>query len=79
MAFRKKLYTSLDEIQKDLDAFMDDYNTKRTNQGKHCQGRTPMEMFLAGAPIMTGGCPSRSRSRRPDRDFPGGPICQRKS
>lgn len=48
VAFRKKLYTSLDDIQKDLDAFMDDYNTKRTNQGKHCQGRTPMETLLAG-------------------------------
>lgn len=48
VAFRKKLYTSLDEIQKDLDAFMDEYNGRRTNQGKHCQGRTPMETFKAG-------------------------------
>lgn len=48
VAFRKKLYTSLDEIQKDLDAFLDEYNTRRTNQGKRCQGRTPMETFEAG-------------------------------
>ena len=48
VAFRKKLYTSLDEIQKDLDEFMDGYNNERTNQGKHCQGRTPMETFKAG-------------------------------
>jgi len=48
VAFRKKVYTSLDEIQQDLDIFMDDYNTKRTNQGRYCGGRTPMETFLAG-------------------------------
>ena len=48
VAFRKKLYTSLEEIQSDLDSFMEIYNTKRTNQGKRCQGRTPMETFTAG-------------------------------
>lgn len=48
VAFRKKLYTSLDDIQLDLDAFMNKYNYERTNQGKHCQGRTPMETFTQG-------------------------------
>lgn len=48
VAFRKKLYTSLEEIQIDLDQFMKQYNEERTNQGKHCQGRTPMETFNAG-------------------------------
>ncbi len=48
VAFRKRLYGSMQELQEDLDAFMHLYNTKRTNQGKHCQGRTPMETFLAG-------------------------------
>jgi transposase InsO family protein len=48
VAFRKKLYGSMKELQEDLDAFMQRYNTERTNQGKHCQGRTPMETFLAG-------------------------------
>jgi transposase len=46
VAFRKKLYTSLEEIQTDLDAFMQWYNEERTNQGRHCQGRTPMQTFL---------------------------------
>ena len=45
VAFRKKLYTSLEEIQVDLDEYMDRYNTKRTNQGKRCQGRTPRQTF----------------------------------
>lgn len=43
--FRKKVYTSLKEIQADLDAFLDEYNNRRTNQGKYCKGRTPMDTF----------------------------------
>lgn len=46
--FRKKLYTSLEEIQADLDEYMRYYNAERTNQGKHCKGRTPLETFLDG-------------------------------
>jgi len=48
VAFRKKVYRSLDEIQTDLDTFMKTYNQDRTNQGKHCKGRTPMETFTDG-------------------------------
>jgi len=48
VAFRKKLYRSLEEIQVDLDEFMKYYNEERTNQGKYCQGRTPMQTFLDG-------------------------------
>jgi len=48
VAFRKKVYTSLEEIQRDLDEFVYEYNHKRTNQGKYCQGRTPMETFSEG-------------------------------
>jgi len=45
VAFRKTLYTTLEGIQQDLDKYMDRYNTLRTNQGKHCKGRTPMDTF----------------------------------
>ncbi len=48
VAFRKKVYTSLEDIQTDLDMFMDHYNSERTNQGRHCKGRTPMETFKDG-------------------------------
>lgn len=48
VAFRKKLYRSIEEIQADLDEFMAWYNTERTNQGRYCQGRTPMQTFLEG-------------------------------
>jgi len=48
VAFRKKLYRSIEEIQTDLDIFMSWYNTERTNQGRYCQGRTPMQTFMDG-------------------------------
>ena len=48
VAFRKKLYRTLEEIQTDLDEFMDYYNRERTNQGRYCQGRTPHETFTDG-------------------------------
>ena len=46
IAFRKKLYTTLEALQKDLDEWMDRYNRERTHQGKMCCGRTPMQTFL---------------------------------
>ena len=36
MAFRKKLYGSLDALQQDLDAWLTIYNDQRTHQGKKC-------------------------------------------
>lgn len=43
VTFRKKLYGSMEELQKDLDEWMDYYNNHRTHQGKMCCGRTPIE------------------------------------
>lgn len=48
VAFRKKIYNSIDELQKDLDDWVVHYNHERTHQGKMCCGRTPMETFLDG-------------------------------
>jgi len=48
VAFRKKLYRSLEEIQADIDEFMRWYNTERTNQGRYCKGRTPMQTLTDG-------------------------------
>jgi transposase InsO family protein len=45
-AFRKKLYRSLEEIQQDLDKWLEDYNLNRTHQGKYCYGKTPMRTWL---------------------------------
>ena len=41
VAFRKKLYRSIEELQSDLDAWIEQYNTERTHEGKMCCGRTP--------------------------------------
>lgn len=48
VAFRKKIYKTLEEIQTDLDAYLIRYNELRTNQGRRCDGRTPMQTFLEG-------------------------------
>ena len=51
VAFRKRIYNTLDELQHDLDAWLNYYNNERTHQGKMCCGRTPMETFLVGKKI----------------------------
>ena len=51
VTFRKKLYGDLNELQKDLDVWMNYYNNERTHQGKICCGRTPMETLLEGKAI----------------------------
>ena len=51
VTLRKKLYVTLDELQKDLDEWMKYYNNTRTHQGKVCCGRTPMETLLDGKKV----------------------------
>ena len=48
VTFRKKIYSDIETLQTDLDEYMLEYNTKRTHQGKRCQGKTPMETFMEG-------------------------------
>lgn len=48
ITFRKKVYTTIDELQKDLDDWLNYYNHQRTHQGKMCCGRTPMQTLLDG-------------------------------
>jgi transposase InsO family protein len=51
VAFRRKLYLSLDELQTDLDAWLAYYNCERTHQGKMCCGRTPLQTLIAGKEV----------------------------
>jgi hypothetical protein len=51
VAFRKKLYDSIDALQADLDEWLHHYNHERTNQGKMCCGRTPIETMIDGKEI----------------------------
>ncbi|WP_321401718.1 IS481 family transposase [Maridesulfovibrio sp.] len=48
VTFRRKIYTSLEELQADLDIWIDEYNTQRSHQGKMCCGRTPLATMLDG-------------------------------
>jgi transposase InsO family protein len=50
-AFRRKLYHSIEEIQADLDAWMESYNAERTHSGKYCYGKTPMQTFIESAKL----------------------------
>lgn len=45
LAFRKKIYTTLAELQKELDAWLEQYNNIRPHAGKYCYGKTPMQTF----------------------------------
>lgn len=46
VAFRRKIYRSIDELQTDLDDWINYYNGQRTHQGKMCCGRTPMQTLM---------------------------------
>lgn len=45
IAFRKKLYSNLEEMQMDLDEWLHYYNHQRPHSGRYCYGKTPMETF----------------------------------
>jgi transposase InsO family protein len=51
VAFRKKIYRTIDELQADLDSWIADYNQLRPHQGRWCFGKTPMQTFLDALPI----------------------------
>jgi len=46
IAFRRKIYLTLEELQKDLYEWLQSYNTQCPHQGKRCQGKTPLTTFL---------------------------------
>src|SRR5262249_26358806 len=51
IAFRKKIYDTIDELQTDLDAWLVEYNYRRPHQGRWCFGKTPMQIFLDAIPL----------------------------
>lgn len=46
IALRRKIYSSLEELQKDADHWMKNYNEERPHSGKFCYGKTPYQTFL---------------------------------
>ena len=51
VAFRKKIYRTLDELQTDLDGWLMEYNEHRSHQGRWCYGKTPMQTFVDSVPM----------------------------
>jgi transposase InsO family protein len=51
VAFRKKLYASIADLQQDLDQWVRSYNEDRPHQGRWCFGKTPLQTFLDAIPI----------------------------
>lgn len=46
MAFRKKIYRTLNDLQADVDMWLREYNEQRSHQGRWCYGKTPMQTFM---------------------------------
>jgi transposase InsO family protein len=46
VAFRRKIYRDLEELQTDLDQWLKNYNEARSHQGRWCYGKTPMQTFV---------------------------------
>ncbi|MBR8730353.1 IS481 family transposase [Porphyromonas levii] len=51
IAFRKKIYASIEQLQTDLGSWINSYNTQRTHSGKYCFGKTPMQTFIEGIQV----------------------------
>jgi transposase InsO family protein len=51
VAFRKKIYRTLDELQEDVDTWLVQYNEQRPHSGKYCFGKTPMQTFIDSIPL----------------------------
>src|ERR1700704_3866107 len=51
IAFRKRLYVSIGDLQDDLDLWVQSYNEERPHQGRWCFGKTPLQTFLDAIPI----------------------------
>ena len=51
VAFRKKIYRTLEELQADLDTWLQEYNERRPHQGRWCYGKTPLQTFVDSVPL----------------------------
>jgi transposase InsO family protein len=51
VAFRKKIYPSLVDLQADLDGWLREYTEERPHQGRWCYGKTPRQTFVDTIPL----------------------------
>lgn len=52
IAFRKKIYDTVDALQADLDTWMEYYNGERPHTGRYCYGKTPLQTFEDALPLV---------------------------
>jgi hypothetical protein len=86
VAFRKKLYTSLDELQLDLDSWMREYNEERAHSGKYCFGKTLGQTFRDSAHLahekmldrLTATAPSDTGRQRAEPELERSPAERRR-
>jgi hypothetical protein len=67
VAFRKKIYRTIDELQTDLDAWITEYNEQWPHQGRWCFGKTPMQTFLDALPLAKENSWRHDHRRQPYR------------
>lgn len=53
IAFRKKIYTSIEDMQLDLDRWLAFYNGERTHSGRYCYGETPLQAWMDSKNLAT--------------------------
>ena len=61
VAFRNTIYATIDDLQADLDSWVQSYNEERPHQGRLCLGKTLMRTFLDATPL------AKERRSRPEK------------
>src|ERR1700756_820685 len=51
VAFRRKIYATIEQLQRDLDLWLKEYNELRPHQGRWCYGKTPLQTFIDATPL----------------------------
>ncbi|MGL6383021.1 integrase core domain-containing protein, partial [Aeromonas caviae] len=49
---RTTWYESVEQMQTDLDSYLEHYNTQRPHQGRMMEGQTPYSMFKKGLKLI---------------------------
>jgi hypothetical protein len=66
IAFRRKIYSGIEQLQADLDAWLREYNQLRPHQGRWCYGKTPMQTSATACHWRRRRCSARPQHpRRP--------------
>lgn len=53
IAFRKKMYENLEDLQADIDQWLRFYNEQRPHSGRYCFGKTPVQTFTDSKELAT--------------------------